>query len=247
MVLHHGDGMSKSKGNLVELGPTIEEWGADAVRLAMMFAGPIEDDMEYDTVSVAGVHRWLGRVWRTVHEAAEVDGAGASTDGDAAEDLRRFTHRTIKAATGDFDRYHFNLAISRLMTLTTELRRALDQGRRGPAIREAAETLVRVLAPIAPHVAEELWAGPLAHGDTVIASGWPQWDETLAREEEVVMVVQVDGKVRDRITVSPQATEDECRDLAVGSQRVKSYLDGRSIDRVVVKPPRLVNIVTRPS
>jgi leucyl-tRNA synthetase len=247
MVLFQGEGMSKSKGNLVELGPTIEEWGADAVRLAMMFAGPIQDDMDYDDVSVAGIHRWLGRVWRTVHKAAEVDGAGASTDGDVAEDLRRFTHRTIKAATGDFDRYHFNLAISRLMTLTTELRRALDQGRRGPAIREAAETVVRLLAPIAPHIAEELWMERLGHDEAVISSGWPQWDETLAREQEVVMVVQVDGKVRDRITVSPQATEDECRDLAVGSHRVKSYLNGRSIDRVVVRPPRLVNIVTRPS
>jgi leucyl-tRNA synthetase len=245
MVLHHGDGMSKSKGNLVQLGPTIEEWGADAVRLAMMFAGPIEDETEYDTVSVPAMQKWLGRVWRTVHEVAEVDGVGSSTDGGGTEELRRFTHRTIKTATGHFDRYHFNLAISRLMTLTTELRRALDQGRSGSAIREAAETLVRVLAPIAPHIAEELWAGPLGRGETVIASGWPQFDEELAREEEVVMVVQVDGKVRDRITVSPQAGEDECRELAMGSERVKSYLNGRSIDRVVVRPPRLVNIVTR--
>ncbi|HEX2089558.1 MAG TPA: leucine--tRNA ligase [Actinomycetota bacterium] len=247
MVLFQGEGMSKSKGNLVELGPTIEEWGADAVRLAMMFSGPIQDDMDYDAVSVSGVNRWLGRVWRTVHEAASVDGAGSSTDGGGTEDLRRFTHRTIKATTGHFDRYHFNLAISRLMTLTTELRRSLDQGRSVSAIREAAETLVRVLAPIAPHISEELWAGALGHGETVIASGWPQWDEALAREEEVVMVVQVDGKVRDRITVTPEITEDECRELAVGSPRVKSHLNRRSIDRVVVRPPRLVNIVTRPS
>jgi leucyl-tRNA synthetase len=247
MVLRDGEGMSKSKGNLVELGPTIEEWGADALRLAMMFAGPIEDDMDYDDVSVSGIHRWLGRVWRTVHEAAEVIGTGSSMDEGGAEGLRRFTHRTIKDVTGDFDRYHFNLAISRLMTLTTALRRTLDQGTQGGAIREAAETLIRLLAPIAPHIAEELWVERLGHGRTVIASGWPQWDQDLAREETVVLVVQVDGKVRDRITVSPESTEDECRDLAVGSERVKSYLDGRSIERVVVRPPRLVNVVTRPS
>jgi leucyl-tRNA synthetase len=245
MVLFEGEGMSKSKGNLVELGPTIEKWGADAIRLSMMFAGPIEDDMAYDAVSVSGMHRWLGRVWRTVHQAADVTGTGPS--GDGAENLRKATHRTRKEVTGHFDRYHFNLAISRLMTLTTELRRSIDQGAQGLAIREAAETLVRLLAPIAPHIAEELWAERLGKGESVLTAGWPQWDEGLAREEEVVLVVQVDGKVRDRITVSSQAGEDECRELAVGSERVKNYLNGRRIDRVVVRPPRLVNIVTRSS
>ncbi|MDP8957035.1 MAG: leucine--tRNA ligase [Actinomycetota bacterium] len=247
MVLHHGDGMSKSKGNLVELGPTIEEWGADAVRLAMMFAGPIEDDMEYDTVSVPAMHRWLGRVWRTVHEAADVNERRPSRGGDGAEGLPKVAHRTMKEVTGHFDRYHFNLAISKLMVLTTELRRALEGGTQGPTVREAAETLVRLLAPIAPHIAEELWVERLGKGGSVLTAGWPQWDEDLAREEAVVLVIQVDGKVRDRITVSPEASEEECRQLAVESERVKSHLNGRSIDRVVVRPPRLVNIVTRPS
>ena len=247
MVLKEGEGMSKSKGNLVELGPTIEQWGADAVRLGMMFAGPIEDDMDYDTVSVPAMQKWLGRVWRAVHEAADARPTETSDGDGPGEELRRLTHRTIKEVTGHFDRYHFNLAISKLMTLTSEVRRTLDQGQRDAGVREAAETLVRLLAPIAPHIAEELWIEQLGNDQTVIAAGWPEWDEELAREESVVLVVQVDGKVRDRITVSPQAGEDECRDLAVGSVRVQQYLDGRSINRVVVRPPRLVNIVTRPS
>ena len=245
MVLKDGEGMSKSRGNLVELGPTIEQWGADSIRLAMMFAGPIQDDMEYGSVSVAAMHKWLGRVWRAVHEAADASPPGS---GDGSPDaLQRLTHRTVKDATAHFDRFHFNLAISRLMTLTNELRRALDEGKVGPVVREAAEAIVRVLSPLAPHIAEELWRGPLGNSESVISAGWPEWDETLAREEEVVLVVQVDGKVRDRITVSPDLREDECRDLALASERVKQHLDGRAVDRLVVRPPRLVNIVTRPS
>ena len=151
----------------------------------------------------------------------------------------------MKEVTGHFERFRFNLAISKLMTLTTELQRALERGSDGRSVREAAEVLVRMVAPIAPHIAEELWTDPLGQDGNIIGAGWPEWEQELAREETVVLVVQVDGKVRDRITVSPEASENECRDLALASERVKQHLDGRSIGRVVVRPPRLVNIVTR--
>jgi leucyl-tRNA synthetase len=242
MVLYAGEGMSKSKGNLVELGPTIERWGADSIRLAMMFAGPIEDDMDWMSVSVSGMHKWLGKVWRAVHQAAQAP-EGAASERD---ELLRATHRASKDVTGHFERFRFNLAISRLMTLTTELQRSLERGPdASPSARFAAEALVVLLAPMAPHIAEELWRETLGRGSSVITAGWPRWDEDLARQEEVVLVIQVDGKVRDRVTVSPQTSEEECRGLAVGSPRVKQFLDGRQIDRVVVRPPRLVNIVTR--
>jgi leucyl-tRNA synthetase len=251
MVTYGGQAMSKSRGNLVELGPTVQKWGADAARVTIMFAGPPEDDVDWAKVSVSGVHKWLGRVWRVVFAAAEASsggGTGTSGDGDAAaaagDELRRFVHRTVKAVTTDHERIAFNVAIAKLMTLTNELQRALDAGVRGQPAREAAEKLVLLLAPMAPHIAEELWHEALGHTDLVSMAPWPSWDEALAREEEVVLVVQVDGKVRDRLTVAASATEEECRKLALASERVKGYLRGREPARVIVRAPKLVNVVT---
>jgi leucyl-tRNA synthetase len=252
MVTYGGEAMSKSKGNLVELGPTIEKWGADTVRLTVMFAGPPEDDLDWAAVSVSGVHKWLGRLWRAVFAAAAEDGSrggwGTSGDGDAAapvgDELRRFVHRTVKAVTADYDRIGFNVAISKMMMLTNELQRALEAGVRGEAVREAAEKLVLLLAPFAPHIAEELWHEAIGRDDLVSKASWPTWDEELAKEQEAILVVQVDGKVRDRITVSADATEEQCRELALGSEKIKGFLRGREPVRVIVRAPKLANIVT---
>ncbi|HEV8419757.1 MAG TPA: class I tRNA ligase family protein, partial [Actinomycetota bacterium] len=241
MVYFKGGAFSKSRGNVVEPLPLIERWGADTIRLAMMFASPPEDDMDWAAVSVSGVHKWLGRVWRVVHRAAEVSGDG---DGLADDELRRFTHRTVKGVTMDLERIAFNVAISKLMTLTNELQRALDSGIRGVAARDAAEQLVLLVAPMAPHIAEELWHEALGHSTLVSMERWPTWDERLAREDEVVLVVQVDGKVRDRITVPVDADEAACLEAAHSSLRVRKYLDGAGEVRAVVRPPRLVNFVT---
>ena len=133
-----------------------------------------------------------------------------------------------------------------MMTLTNELQRALGAGGISPeAGREAAERLVVLLAPMAPHIAEELWREPLGHEESVILGGWPDWDEDLTREEEVVLVVQVDGRVRDRLTVSAAADESLCREAALASERVRRALDGREIARVIVRAPKLVNVVTQ--
>jgi leucyl-tRNA synthetase len=242
MVYFKGGAFSKSRGNVVEPLPLIEQWGADSVRLAMMFASPPEDDMDWAAVSMSGVHKWLGRVWRAVHRAAEVSAGG---DGSADDELRRFTHRTVKGVTSDLERIGFNVAISKLMTLTTELQRALDSGVRGAAARDAAEGLVLLLAPMAPHIAEELWHEALGHSTLASMERWPTWDERLARENEVVLVVQVDGKVRDRITVPADADEAACLEAARSSERVRRYLGGAGEVRAVVRPPRLVNFVTR--
>jgi leucyl-tRNA synthetase len=246
MVLFHGEAMSKSSGNLVELGPTIEEWGADASRVTIMFAGPPQDDVDWATVSVSGVHKWLGRVWRVVNEVARVGGADVSaSESRAPEALLAAAHRTLKAVTTDYERFGFNVAISKMMVLTSDIQGALDGGASPEAIREAAEILVRMIAPMAPHLAEELWRETLGHGESVMRAGWPPWDEALARVEEVVMVVQVDGRVRDRITVPADIGEDECRERALASNRVKRFLEGAEVERIVVRPPKLVNVVTR--
>jgi leucyl-tRNA synthetase len=242
MVLYHGDAMSKSKGNLVELGPTIERWGADATRVAVMFAGPPEDDMDWAAVSLAGIQKWLGRVWRAVFEAAAREDGERS---DVSSDLRRIVHRTVKAVGADYERIGFNVAVAKMMILTNELQRALDAGVDGEAAVEAAERLVLLLAPMAPHIAEELWHEALGRQGMASMQPWPTWDEDLAREDEVVLVIEVDGKVRDRLTVPADADEPTCLAAAERSERVRRLLKDRPIVRSIVRPPRLVNFVTQ--
>jgi leucyl-tRNA synthetase len=160
------------------------------------------------------------------------------------------THRTVKSVSEDFTRFKFNVSVAKLMTLTTELQRAVDAGAPASDVRAAAEALVLMLAPMAPHVAEELWRGPLRHEPSVHLAAWPSYDEALARPEEVVLVVQVDGKIRDRLTVAADLDEEAARTLALGSEKVRRHLEGRSVERVFQGAPRpgapmLLNIVTR--
>jgi leucyl-tRNA synthetase len=248
MVNWEGKTFSKSRGVVVAPAPLIEQWGADSIRLAMMFAAPVEDDIDWSTVSVAGVSKWLGRVWRVVHEVAEKgtpENPAAGGDGALDTGLRRTVHRAIKSVTTDYERMGFNVAISKMMSLTSDIQDAVEEGSSPGVLREAVETLVLLMAPMAPHIAEELWREALGHPGTLVHHPWPTWDEALARLDEVVLVVQVDGKVRDRIIVPADAGEDACRDLALASERVKASIDGREIVRLVVRPPRLVNVVTR--
>ena len=240
MVIYRGAALSKSKGNVVEPLPLIETWGADTIRLTMMFAAPVEDDVDWATVSVAGVHKWLGRVWRAVHAAAE-----GGANGGATERLSRAAHRATKAVTSDYERFGFNVAISKMMVLTNELQRGIDSGAAADAVRDAAERLVVLLAPMAPHITEELWRETLGHAESVLHAGWPAWDEALTREDEVTLVVQVDGRVRDRITVSASAGEEECRTAALASKRARAAVGDRVVAETIVRPPKLVNLVTR--
>jgi leucyl-tRNA synthetase len=238
-VIYGGASMSKTLGNIVEPMPLIERWGADTVRLMILFAGPFEDDIDWKLIAPdpdrrPGVASWLGRVYTAVSEAAE-------RDAPDPEPLRRVTHRTIRGVTGDMERFRFNVAISKMQVLSNEMRTTLDAG--GGA-REAATALSLMLAPLAPFIAEELWREVLGNEASVHTSSWPTFDEELAREERVTLVVQVDGKVRDRIEVGPDAGEDECRELALASEKVGRALDGREIGQVIVRPPRLVNVVT---
>jgi leucyl-tRNA synthetase len=238
-VIFGGASMSKSKGNVVEPMPLVERWGADTMRLTMLFAGPFEDDIDWKLIAPGpdrrpGVNSWLGRVFAAVQEAA-------ASDAQETEDLRRLTHRTIKAVTEDLEGYRFNVAISKLMVLTNQIRSALDAG---AGAGEASVALVQMLAPMAPFVAEELWREVLGQGSTVHASSWPLHDPSLAAEESVTLVVQVDGKVRDRIEVEADASEDRCRELALASEGARRAIDGREVRDVIVRAPRLVNLVT---
>jgi leucyl-tRNA synthetase len=238
MVVMHGAAMSKSRGNLVEPTAIIDQYGADVARLTMLFAGPFEDDVDWADVSPEGVARWLQRVWRAVHGA--VDGQ----DGAADPELVRLAHRTTQGVTDDLERFRFNTAISKLMVLTNRLGDALRQGRGSAAERrDAAERLVLLLAPLAPFVTEELWR-VLGNSTSVHLASWPAYDPELVRTERVTCVLQVDGKVRDRLEVAADTGEDDLRAAALDSPKVKAAVGGRRVARVVVVPPKLVNVVT---
>jgi leucyl-tRNA synthetase len=233
-VIMAGAAMSKSRGNIVEPMPLVERWGADAIRVTMLFANKPEDDIDWATVSPEGAADWLGRVWRAVNDAAG--------DGEDPEPLRRATHRTIRRVTDLFERYRFNVAVAALMSLTNEIRVTLDRGQ--PA-REAASSLVLMMAPMAPFMAEELWREVLAGKESVHRQSWPDFDPELTREDTVTLVVQVDGKVRDRVDVSPDVSEREAERLARESENARRAVGERQVVRVVARPPKLVNLVTR--
>jgi leucyl-tRNA synthetase len=240
-VIYGGASMSKSKGNVVEPMPIVDRWGADAMRLTMLFAGPFEDDIDWKLIAPdperpPGVRSWLGRVYTAVVEASE-------RAGEEPAALVRLTHRTIRDVTDDMERFRFNVAISKLMVLTNEIRSSLDAG---GAARAASEALTLLLAPLAPFLAEELWREVLGHEESVHVTAWPSFDPGLAREDRVTLVVQVDGKVRDRVDVDPGASEEEVRDVALASEKARRAIDGRDVAQVIVRPPRLVNVVTAP-
>lgn len=242
-VINQGRSMSKSLGNGVDLGEEIARHGVDAIRLTIVFAGPPEDDIDWADVSPTGSAKFLARAWRLAGEvgAASRPGADPAT-GDI--ELRKVTHRTLDEATRLVEGFRLNVAVARVMELVNATRKAIDSGSGAadPAVREAAEAVTIMLSLFAPYTAEDAWER-LGHEPTVARAGWPSVDPTLLVRESVTCVVQVAGKVRDRLEVSPDVGEDELRALALGSANARRALDGREVRRVVVRPPKLVNIV----
>jgi len=270
MVLNAGQVMSKSKGNTVDPDDMIEKFGADALRLYVMFVAPPEKEVEWTDSGLEGSFRFLARVWRLVDRVADTVGGDGipAPDGleldDAERALRRKTHETIRRVTQDLDpRVHLNTAVSGLMELVNEiyafcgreecglLSRESEEVSVGTAerpatiavVKEAVEALVRLLSPFTPHMAEELWER-LGHANGIVESGWPSFDEAVARAEEVVIPVQVNGKVRSRLTVAAGISEDDLRALALADPQVTKYLQGRSVKKLVVVNGRMVSIVT---
>jgi leucyl-tRNA synthetase len=252
-VILNGAAMSKSKENMVDLGQQIDEFGVDAVRLTMVFAGPAEDDIDWADVSPAGSRKFLARVWRLTvdvqnagtHVTAQSGADGDTAAGDtAALELRKATHRTIRDATSALDSFRFNVMIARLMELTNATRKAIDGalGPSHPAVREAVENLGIMLSLVAPYTAEDMWAR-LGHEPTVALAGWPVADAALIAEETVTCVVQVGGKVRARLEVPPNIAEPDLIAQVMADPAVKAALGGRPPSRTVVKPPKLVNLV----
>nr|WP_325788950.1 leucine--tRNA ligase [Arthrobacter koreensis] len=240
-VLNGGKAMSKSLGNGVDLGEQLDKYGVDAVRLTMVFASPPEDDVDWADVSPSGSAKFLARAWRLGQDVASEPGVDF-TAGD--KKLRSVTHRTIADATELLDAGKFNVVIAKLMELVNATRKTIDAGAGAadPAVREAAETVAVILSLFAPYTAEDLW-NALGHPASVANAGWPAVDVSLLVQDTVTAIVQVKGKVRDRLEVPADITEDALRELALASEQVQRTLDGAGIRTIIVKAPKLVNIV----
>jgi len=242
MVLSNGSKMSKSKGG-VNLGDVIDEYGVDAIRLTMVFAGPPEDDINWEDVSPAGSAKFLARAWRLSGDVTSSKDVEWKT-GDAT--LRKHTHRFLHDAPGLIEAFKFNVVVARLMELVNVTRKAIDSGAGGAdaAVREATEVIAVALSLFAPYTAEEMWER-LGYEPSVALAGWRKADPRLLVEDAVTAVFQVNGKVRDRAEVSPKISGEELEKLARASEGVIRAIGEQEIVNVIVRSPRLVNIATR--
>ncbi len=241
--------MSKSKRNVVEPSVLIERYGADTARLFSLFASPPEKDLDWSEQGVEGAFRFIGRVFRLVAQRKEaVSRAGGPwDDSPGTRRVRRVTHRTLKKVTGDVgERFHFNTALAAIMEMVNFLYLVEDADWESPgtapALREAIEILLLMLSPFAPHVSEELWEA-IGRKDLVMTRSWPRFAEDVARAEEILVVVQINGKLRSRIIVDAETTEEEIRLRVMADPRVLEYTEGKAIRKMVYVPKKLVSIV----
>jgi len=243
--------MSKSKGNVVSPDAIIAEYGADTQRLYTLFIGPPQKDAEWQDDAVIGARRFLDRLWRQVAETADLvkgvapyAGDGADLEGEVKA-LWRKAHQTIRKVTADIEQsWQFNTAIASIMELANALGGVERSAAAAPVLRFVFESMVRLLHPFVPHVTEELWTA-LGHEPSVLAAGWPEYDEAACREDEIEMPIQVNGKLRARLTVAAGATEEAVREAALANDRVRESIGGATVRKVIVVPGRLVNIVAK--
>ncbi len=242
MLTLGGKAMSKSKGNVVAPDAFYRRYGADAIRLYEYFIGPPTDDAEWNESGIDGTSRFLDRVWRMGSEEVGelVDRAPIGAD----RELLAEAHRTVRKVTEDVDRFSFNTAVASLMELSNSIGARLRsaEGLARETFDAVFDMLTRMLAPMAPHVSHELWERR-GHGTMLALESWPSWDETLAAETSVTLVVQVNGKVRHRIEVPATVTAAEVERLARDAPQVRRWLDNGNERSVVVRPPNLINFV----
>jgi leucyl-tRNA synthetase len=247
MVLKDGAKMSKAKGNTVDPQALIESYGADTVRLFMMFAAPPEQALEWSDEGVQGAYRFLRRFWAAVHahvEAGDVGEVDAHALDDDQKALRRKVHQTIDKMSDDIGRRHaFNTAVAAAMELLNAVNRFDDDSAAGRAVvREALDTIVLTLSPIVPHICDALWQA-LGHSQPLIDRPWPKVDESALERDTIELVVQVNGKLRGKIAAAADADDDAILSAALADPNVQRFIEGRDIRKTIVVPGRLVNLV----
>ena len=241
MVLMDGSAMSKSRGNLVKLSDELDKHGVDAIRVSLVFAGPPEDDVDWADVSPAGSLKFLNRAWRIsqdVSSKVDIDFKTGNLE------LRKVTHKTLADIELAVESFRFNVVIARIMELVNATRKAIDSGC-GPsdaAVREAAQTIAIALSLVAPYTAEDMWE-KLGHKPAIANAGWPKIDQSLIGADNVIVILQVNGKIKDRIEVSPSISKEELERLARENAEIKGALAGQDVKKVIVVAPKLVNFV----
>ena len=250
MVIKDGAKMSKSKGNVVAPGEIISKYGADTARLFILFAAPPERDLEWSDQGVEGAFRFLSRVWRLVAQyeglIKDADAYDVASLTKEEKELRRILHHTIKKVTEDIDkRYNFNTAISAVMELVNAVYAIKDANAvNGGLMKEIVSALLRLLAPFAPHMTEELWA-QLGEEGSIHKCTWPTYEESALVQDEVEIVLQINGKVRDKVLLPATATKDEMETLALANPRVQGFIGEKQVVKVICVPKKLVNIVVK--
>jgi leucyl-tRNA synthetase len=241
MVVMDGSAMSKSRGNLVRLSDELENHGVDAIRLSMVFSGPPEDDVDWSDVSPSGSVKFLSRAWRLSGDVTSAPGVDFTT-GDL--DLRKATHKALNDASFAVESFRFNVAIARVMELVNATRKAIDSGcgAADPAVREATEAIAIMLSLVAPFTSEEMWER-LGHKPAIATAGWPVVDPALLVADEVEAVIQINGKIKDRMTVSPSISDADFEAAALALPSIVAELAGATPKKVIARAPKLVNIV----
>ncbi len=241
MVLMDGSAMSKSRGNLVKLSDELDKHGVDAIRVSMVFAAPPEDDIDWSDVSPAGSLKFLNRAWRISQDVSSKSGVDFKS-GDI--ELRKAIHKSLSEIELAVESFRFNVVIARIMELVNATRKAIDSGcgPADPAVREAAETIAICLSLVAPYTAEDMWE-KLGHKPAIANTGWPVIDKSLLGVDNVIAILQVNGKIKDRIEVSPNISKEELEKLGRENAEIKAALDGVEVKKVITVAPKLVNFV----
>ena len=241
MVLMDGSAMSKSRGNLVKLSDELDKHGVDAIRVSLVFAGPPEDDVDWADVSPAGSLKFLNRAWRISQDVSSKVGVDFKSGNI---ELRKVTHKTLADIELAVESFRFNVVIARIMELVNATRKAIDSGcgAGDAAVREAAEAIAITLSLVAPYTAEDMWE-KLGHKPAIANAGWPQVDKSLIGTDNVIAILQINGKIKDRIEVAPSISKEELEQLARENAEIKSALLGQDVKKVIAVAPKLVNFV----